>query len=263
MPELLLSGQDLAKAFGAAPLFEGLSFGIFEGDHIGLVGPNGSGKSTLLKILAGLEPPSAGTRSVRKRLRIGYVPQDPVFAPGDDRRRGAARRGGRGRGRPARARGTDRGGHGQGRVRGRRADRGQPLRRMEEAAGHRLRAGPRARAAPARRAHEPPRRRGHPLARGAAAARAGGLRGREPRPLLPGVRRRPHAGAEPRVRGRALRGARARTASTSRRRTSCSRTRRPTRSRCATACAASWNGSRARRRRGRARRRRGSTPRAG
>ena len=81
MPELLLSGQDLAKAFGAAPLFEGLSFGIFEGDHIGLVGPNGSGKSTLLKILAGLEPPSAGTRSVRKRLRIGYVPQDPVFAP--------------------------------------------------------------------------------------------------------------------------------------------------------------------------------------
>ena len=82
MPELLLSGQDLAKAFGAAPLFEGLSFGIFEGDHIGLVGPNGSGKSTLLKILAGLEPPSAGTRSVRKRLRIGYVPQDPVFAPG-------------------------------------------------------------------------------------------------------------------------------------------------------------------------------------
>ena len=80
MPDLLLSGQDLAKAFGAAPLFEGLSFGIFEGDHIGLVGPNGSGKTTLLRILAGLEPPSAGTRSVRKRLRIGYVPQDPVFA---------------------------------------------------------------------------------------------------------------------------------------------------------------------------------------
>jgi len=38
MPELLLSCQDLAKAFGAAPLFEGLSFGVFEGDHIGVVG---------------------------------------------------------------------------------------------------------------------------------------------------------------------------------------------------------------------------------
>jgi ATP-binding cassette subfamily F protein uup len=81
VPELLLSCQGLAKAFGAAPLFEDLSFGVFEGDHVGLIGPNGSGKSTLLRILAGLEPPSAGTRSARKRLRIGYVEQDPTFPP--------------------------------------------------------------------------------------------------------------------------------------------------------------------------------------
>jgi ATP-binding cassette subfamily F protein uup len=80
--ELLLSCQDLSKAFGAAPLFDGLSFGVFEGDHVGLVGPNGSGKSTLLRILAGLEPPSAGTRAARKRLRVGYVPQDPTFDAG-------------------------------------------------------------------------------------------------------------------------------------------------------------------------------------
>ena len=79
MPEILLSCRDLGKSFGAAPLFEGLSFGVFEGDHIGVVGPNGSGKSTLLRILTGIEAPSAGTRSVRKRLRVGYVPQDPVF----------------------------------------------------------------------------------------------------------------------------------------------------------------------------------------
>jgi len=82
LAELLLSGQELSKAFGAAPLFEGLSFGIFEGDHVGLVGPNGSGKTTLLKVLAGLEPPSAGTRAARKRLRLGYVAQDPRFSPG-------------------------------------------------------------------------------------------------------------------------------------------------------------------------------------
>jgi ATP-binding cassette subfamily F protein uup len=78
--DLLLSGQELTKAFGADPLFENLSFGIFEGDHIGLVGPNGSGKSTLLRILAGLEPPSSGALAPRKRLRLGYVPQDPEFA---------------------------------------------------------------------------------------------------------------------------------------------------------------------------------------
>jgi len=82
MAELLVSCQELTKAFGAAPLFEGLSLGVFEGDHVGLVGPNGSGKSTLLKILAGLEEPSNGTRAARKRLRIGYVPQDPVFEAG-------------------------------------------------------------------------------------------------------------------------------------------------------------------------------------
>jgi ATP-binding cassette subfamily F protein uup len=79
LPELLVSCQELSKAFGAAPLFEDLALGVFEGDHIGLVGPNGSGKSTLLKILAGLEPPSSGTRAARKRLRIGHVPQDPTF----------------------------------------------------------------------------------------------------------------------------------------------------------------------------------------
>jgi ATP-binding cassette subfamily F protein uup len=80
--EILVSCQELSKAFGAAPLFEGLSLGVFEDDHIGLVGPNGSGKSTLLRILAGLEPPSSGSVATRRRLRIGYVPQDPVFASG-------------------------------------------------------------------------------------------------------------------------------------------------------------------------------------
>jgi len=82
LPELLVSCQELSKAFGAAPLFERLALGVFEGDHVGLVGPNGSGKSTLLKILAGVEPPSSGTRAARKRLRIGYVPQDPSFGAG-------------------------------------------------------------------------------------------------------------------------------------------------------------------------------------
>jgi ATP-binding cassette subfamily F protein uup len=79
--ELLVSGRGLSKAFGAGPLFEGLSLGVFEGDHVGLVGPNGSGKTTLLRILAGLEEPSSGTRAARKRLRVGYVPQDPAFDP--------------------------------------------------------------------------------------------------------------------------------------------------------------------------------------
>jgi ABC transport system ATP-binding/permease protein len=79
---VLVTSESLSKSFTSRPLFENLSFTISEGDHVGLVGPNGSGKSTLLKILAGLEQPDSGTRAMRKGLRVGYVPQDPVFAPG-------------------------------------------------------------------------------------------------------------------------------------------------------------------------------------
>ncbi|HKN85550.1 MAG TPA: ABC-F family ATP-binding cassette domain-containing protein [Nitrospiraceae bacterium] len=61
------------------PLFADLSFALYDGDHVGLVGPNGSGKSTLLKILAGIETPDRGTRTVRRQLKVAYVSQDPVF----------------------------------------------------------------------------------------------------------------------------------------------------------------------------------------
>jgi ABC transport system ATP-binding/permease protein len=79
---VLLSCEAVGKAYGTRSLFEGLSFGLFEGDQLGLVGPNGSGKSTLLKILAGLEQPDRGTRSIRGGIRVGYVPQDPVLPTG-------------------------------------------------------------------------------------------------------------------------------------------------------------------------------------
>jgi len=81
-PRILLGCENITKSFGAAPLFERLTFSLHEGDHVALVGPNGAGKSTVLKILAGLETPDDGTCSRRKGLRVGYVPQTPVFAPG-------------------------------------------------------------------------------------------------------------------------------------------------------------------------------------
>jgi ATP-binding cassette subfamily F protein uup len=79
---LLVSCEGIGKAYGVQPLFESLCFSLAEGDRVGLVGPNGSGKTTLLKILAGLDSPDAGTRSARKLLRLGYVPQDPTFPEG-------------------------------------------------------------------------------------------------------------------------------------------------------------------------------------
>ncbi|PYN55532.1 MAG: ABC transporter ATP-binding protein [Candidatus Rokuibacteriota bacterium] len=79
---LLLSCEAVSMAYGSRSLFDDLSFGLFEGDQAGLVGPNGSGKSTLLKILAGDTAPDRGSRSLRGGLRVGYVPQDPVFSAG-------------------------------------------------------------------------------------------------------------------------------------------------------------------------------------
>ncbi|TMB05095.1 MAG: ABC-F family ATP-binding cassette domain-containing protein [Deltaproteobacteria bacterium] len=76
---LLLGCQGITKAYGAAPLFADVSFGIHESDRIGLVGPNGSGKSTLLRVLAGLETPDAGTIALRRLARLAYVPQHPDF----------------------------------------------------------------------------------------------------------------------------------------------------------------------------------------
>jgi ATP-binding cassette subfamily F protein uup len=78
-PTVLLSCESIDKSFGVKPLFTDLSITLSDSDRIGLVGPNGSGKSTLLKILAGLEEPDSGTRSIRKHARMGYVPQEPLF----------------------------------------------------------------------------------------------------------------------------------------------------------------------------------------
>lgn len=79
---ILLTGESLSKAFGIKKLFSNLTLSIFEGNKIGLIGQNGSGKSTLLKILAGLDRTDTGTLSIKRGLKIGYLPQTCEF--GDD-----------------------------------------------------------------------------------------------------------------------------------------------------------------------------------
>ena len=59
----VLTTHNLGKHFGAQDIFADLNLSVNQGDHIALVGPNGEGKTTLLRILAGLEPPSAGSSS--------------------------------------------------------------------------------------------------------------------------------------------------------------------------------------------------------
>ncbi|MDR3612132.1 MAG: ABC-F family ATP-binding cassette domain-containing protein [Candidatus Obscuribacterales bacterium] len=76
---ILISCQSLTKSYRSRPLFSDISFGIEDGEKLGLIGPNGAGKSTLLKILSGIVSPDSGSVVSRKRLRVAYVPQDENF----------------------------------------------------------------------------------------------------------------------------------------------------------------------------------------
>lgn len=75
----ILQVEGLTKSFGELVLFENISFGIREGDNIGLIAKNGSGKTTLLNILSGKESYDSGNISTRRDLRIAYLEQDPQY----------------------------------------------------------------------------------------------------------------------------------------------------------------------------------------
>ena len=69
--------ENLEKSFGDRVLFSDVTFGVFEGDKIGLIAKNGSGKTTLLRIIAGEEPYDGGCVVFRNDLRVGYLSQLP------------------------------------------------------------------------------------------------------------------------------------------------------------------------------------------
>lgn len=75
----ILQVENLTKSFGDLILFENISFGLAEGQRVGLIAKNGSGKSTLLNILSGKEGYDAGNISFHRDLRVGYLEQDPRY----------------------------------------------------------------------------------------------------------------------------------------------------------------------------------------
>ncbi|MFO7896514.1 MAG: ABC-F family ATP-binding cassette domain-containing protein [Candidatus Cloacimonadales bacterium] len=81
MKKNIVSVDSLQKEFPNKIICKQSSFGIHEGDKIGLVGINGCGKSTLLKMMTGLEPADSGKIVVRKGITIGYLQQIPQLQP--------------------------------------------------------------------------------------------------------------------------------------------------------------------------------------
>ncbi|MDU1443654.1 MAG: ABC-F family ATP-binding cassette domain-containing protein [Clostridium cochlearium] len=75
----LISIENLSKSYGEKTLFNEISFGINEGDKIGIIGINGTGKSTLLKIIAGIESYDSGNIIRKNNIVIEYLPQHPYF----------------------------------------------------------------------------------------------------------------------------------------------------------------------------------------
>lgn len=75
----LLQVENLTKSFGDLVLFSDMSFGIAEGQRVGLVAKNGTGKTTLLNILSGEEGYDSGKITYRKDIHVAYLPQYPQY----------------------------------------------------------------------------------------------------------------------------------------------------------------------------------------
>ena len=67
--------EGVSKSYADKHVYDGINLTLYRGDHIALVGPNGAGKSTLMKMIAGIEPPSTGTRELGVNVGVAYYAQ--------------------------------------------------------------------------------------------------------------------------------------------------------------------------------------------
>ncbi len=76
---LLLSAEKITKSYSNKKLLQDISFYLNSEDKVGIIGINGTGKSTFLKIIADYESPDSGKVTKSSGIRIGYLPQNPIF----------------------------------------------------------------------------------------------------------------------------------------------------------------------------------------
>jgi ABC-2 type transport system ATP-binding protein len=73
----LLEVCGVSKRYGEREALRDVSFAADAGELVAVIGPNGAGKTTLLSIIAGVQPPTAGSVSLPPS-RVGWVPQQPA-----------------------------------------------------------------------------------------------------------------------------------------------------------------------------------------
>src|SRR5947208_14870255 len=78
----MLTVSQASKAHAGRVLFENATLQVNRGDRIGLIGPNGAGKSTLFALILGAQLPDAGSISLQRGTRLGFLPQES--APSGD-----------------------------------------------------------------------------------------------------------------------------------------------------------------------------------
>jgi ABC transport system ATP-binding/permease protein len=77
----ILSVENISKSYGLKVLFEGITFGLSQGDKVALIARNGAGKSSLLRIISGKDSPDTGIVSMRRDMTVEFLHQDPQFDP--------------------------------------------------------------------------------------------------------------------------------------------------------------------------------------
>ena len=77
----LLSANEIRLSYGYQTLLDGVTLAVSPGEKVGLVGRNGCGKTSLLKILTGQQAADSGEISLRRALRVGYLPQEFELDP--------------------------------------------------------------------------------------------------------------------------------------------------------------------------------------
>lgn len=77
MPAIALSLVQATKRYGVRAILDGLSFGLMQGEKVGLIGRNGAGKSTLFKLISGEDHPDEGEVILTGGLSVARLSQEP------------------------------------------------------------------------------------------------------------------------------------------------------------------------------------------